>query len=175
MGLFDDEPTKRTLGIRDKQILYRNAGGKCQNPACKKKIEFDEMQSGHKIAAARGGRATLKNSVCLCYRCNKLQGTDSWSAFLKKQGIKDGRSEVKDDLRRLSIPKLKYLAQKHKVKVKRRVQENLFDSYIAPPSKEQYVNALSKALIGKDIGSELKDMPKIEKKKKRRRSSGFWD
>jgi hypothetical protein len=27
---------KRTLGIRDKQILYRNAKGKCENPACNK-------------------------------------------------------------------------------------------------------------------------------------------
>jgi hypothetical protein len=73
----DDKDTKRTLGIRDKQILYRNAKGRCQNPACNKKIDFDEMQVGHKTAWSRGGRTTLKNSVCLCYRCNKLQGTDS--------------------------------------------------------------------------------------------------
>jgi len=70
--------SKRSLGIRDRQILYRNAKGRCQNPACNKKIEFDEMQVGHKTAWSRGGSTTLRNSVCLCYRCNKLQGTDSW-------------------------------------------------------------------------------------------------
>ena len=79
--------SRRNIGIRDKQILYRNAKGRCQNPACKKKIEFDEMQTGHKTAYSKGGGTTLNNSVCLCYRCNKLQGTDSWEKFLRKQGI----------------------------------------------------------------------------------------
>ena len=173
MGFWDEEPTKRTLGIRDKQILYRNAKHRCQNPACGKKIEFDEMQTGHKIAASKGGRATLKNSVCLCYRCNKLQGTDSWSTFLKKQGIKDGSGEVKDVLKRLSLSKLKYLANKYNVKVKGGVEEGLFESHRTPPSKLKYVNMLSKALAGKNINSELKDMPQPEKKRRRRRSSGW--
>jgi hypothetical protein len=74
--------SKRVLGIRDKQILYRLAKGRCE--ACGKKIQFDEMQSGHKNAASKGGSATLKNSVCLCYRCNKEQGTDSWATYMKK-------------------------------------------------------------------------------------------
>ena len=72
MGSTSDNDSRRTLGIRDKQILYRNAKGKCQNPACGRKIEFDEMQVGHKTAWSKGGRTTLKNLVCLCYRCNKL-------------------------------------------------------------------------------------------------------
>ncbi len=75
---------KRTLGIRDKQILYRRAKGKCE--ACGRKIDFDEMHSGHKNAASKGGSATLRNSVCICARCNKLQGTDSWATFMKKMG-----------------------------------------------------------------------------------------
>ena len=91
-GLFDDEhDSKRTLGIRDKQILYRNANKKCQNPVCGKEIDFDEMQVGHKNAWSKGGRTSLKKSVCLCYRCNKLQGTDSWAVFLKKQGVQDNK------------------------------------------------------------------------------------
>jgi hypothetical protein len=49
----NDRDTKRTLGIRDKQILYRNAKGRCQNPACDKKIDFDEMQVGHKMTIPR--------------------------------------------------------------------------------------------------------------------------
>ena len=80
--LDDDYDSKRTLGIRDKKILYRNAKGRCGNPACGKKIDFDEMLAGHKIAWSKGSRTTLKNSVCLCYRCNNNQGTDSWTTFL---------------------------------------------------------------------------------------------
>ena len=74
---WDEKPSKRTLGIRDKQILYRNANSKCQNPACERSIDFDEMQVGLKTAASEGGKATFRNCVCLCYTCNKLQGTDS--------------------------------------------------------------------------------------------------
>lgn len=88
IGLFDPAKRtsngKRTLGIRDKQILYHRAKGKCE--ACRRKIEFSEMQTGHKTAASKGGSATLRNSVCLCYKCNKLQGTDSWVTFMKKMG-----------------------------------------------------------------------------------------
>ncbi len=60
-----DNDSKRILGIRDKQILYRNAKGKCQNPPSNGKIDFDEMQVGHKIAWSRGGKTILNNSVCI--------------------------------------------------------------------------------------------------------------
>ena len=87
-NIWETDNRKRTLGIRDKKILYRNAKGRCQNPACKKKIDFDEMQVGHKNKAfSKGGSTNLRNSVCLCYRCNNQQGTDSWATFLRKQNI----------------------------------------------------------------------------------------
>ena len=63
--LDDDRDTRRSLGIRDKQILYDRAKGRCENPACKKKISFSEMVPGHKKAWSKGGKTTLANSVCL--------------------------------------------------------------------------------------------------------------
>ena len=95
----DDKDTKRTLGMRDKQILYRNAKGRCQNSACNKKVDFDEMQVGHKKAWSKGGKTTLRDNVCLCYRCNKLQGTDSWAVFVEKQGIEDPEMKLKRELK----------------------------------------------------------------------------
>ena len=89
-GIQSPKSIKRTLGIRDKQILYQRAKGKCE--ACGKKIEFSEMQTGHKTAASKGGSTTFRNSVCLCYKCNKLQGTDSWATFMKKYGKSNTRS-----------------------------------------------------------------------------------
>jgi 5-methylcytosine-specific restriction endonuclease McrA len=79
---FGRPKKKRTLGIRDKQILYRRAKGKCES--CRKKIDFDEMQVGHGRAYSKGGATTLANSACLCYRCNKLQGTGSLATLKKK-------------------------------------------------------------------------------------------
>ena len=161
----DDNDSKRTLGIRDKQILYRNAKGRCENPACGKKIDFDEMQVGHKTAWSRGGRTTLKNSVCLCYRCNKLQGTDSWATFLKKQNAVDPKTDMKKALQALSIKQLKFLADKHSIKVKGQIVENFFDSYRKTPTKSQYVNKLAGVVTEKEISSVPKETNKTVKKK----------
>ncbi len=91
---FDSEfDPKRTLSIRDKQTLYRNAKGRCENPACGKEIDYDEMQVGHKTAWSRGVRTTFINSICLCYRCSKLQGTDSWATFLNKKNVADPKTK----------------------------------------------------------------------------------
>jgi hypothetical protein len=173
-GLFDDDnDSKRTLGIRDKQILYRNANKRCQNPACGKEIDFDEMQVGHKTAWSRGGRTTLKNSVCLCWRCNKLQGTDSWTTFLKKQGIENKATTMKKPLDNLSISQLKSLAQKHNIKVKGSVEENFFDSYRKSPTKKQYISKLAGVVSQEEINSLPVEVVDIKKKKKRR-SSNSW-
>lgn len=50
--MWEDEPVKRTLGIRDRQILWKRANHKCE--ACGKQIDFTEMQVGHKTAASKG-------------------------------------------------------------------------------------------------------------------------
>ena len=149
----DDSKSKRTLGIRDKQILYRNAKGRCENPACGKKIEFDEMQVGHKTAWSKGGRTTLKSSVCLCYRCNKLQGTDSWTTFLKKQGIEDPKTKIKKSLETLNMKQLKSLADKHNIKLKGQIVEGFFSSHRKAPTKRQYINKLAAVVTEKELSS----------------------
>ena len=107
MNLYGQKTSsgKRTLGIRDKQILYRRAKGRCE--ACRRKIDFDEMHSGHKNAASKGGSATLRNSVCVCARCNKLQGTDNWATFMKKMGKSNTRSVTSSKKRSPSKKKSK--------------------------------------------------------------------
>lgn len=148
--LDDGNDSKRSLGIRDKQILYRNAKGQCENPGCKKRLDFDEMQVGHKIAWSRGGRTTLKNSVCLCYRCNKLQGKDSWVVFMKKQNVETtemkaqtAKKQNKEKLAGLTVSELKLLAKKHRVTVNGSIEEGLFSSRRLAPTKKQYVDKLS--------------------------------
>jgi hypothetical protein len=172
MDLWDDDtPTKRTLGIRDKQILFLNADKKCQN--CGKTLEFHEMQVGHKKAASKGGKANLKNCVCLCYPCNKLQGTDNWNAFQKKQGKTIEGAEIKNKLDVLSVRELKFIAQKYNIKVKGKIEEDGWDVTRKPPSKKQYVNKLSKILSDNEIDSALKEIPPPPQKKKKRKSSGW--
>jgi len=104
-SLFSSKKKKRTLGIRDKQILYHRAKGKCE--ACGKKIDFSEMHAGHKNAASKGGSATLRNSVCICARCNKLQGTDSWATFMKKMGKSKTTSVTSGKRKKFAVKKRK--------------------------------------------------------------------
>lgn len=164
MGFLDDDrDPKRTLGIRDKQILYDNAKGRCENPSCGKKIKFTEMVPGHKKAWSKGGKTTLSNSVCLCYGCNKKQGNDSWAVFMKKQGIEDPKTKVKRSLENLTIQQLKFLATKHKVIVKGRVEEDLFSSRRLPPTKRQYITKLSGIITDKDLSSVPKEALKSAK------------
>ncbi|MBR9676367.1 HNH endonuclease [Candidatus Woesearchaeota archaeon] len=111
--IFDLGPTrKRTLGKRDREKLFIRAKKKCE--ACNKKLCFTEIQVGHKKAHSKGGSATLRNTVCLCYRCNKLQGTQSFESFLK-QTYPEKYGKLKEK-KEASKPK----------KVKRKVGETIF-------------------------------------------------
>src|SRR2546428_11571862 len=114
----DEESSRRTLGIRERQILYDSAQKKCEN--CSRDLEFSDMQVGHKTAYSRGGNTTLRNSVSLCYGCNKKQGTDSWDVFQRKQGKTVAVDNLKSMLNKLSMKELKYIATKHGIKLKGR-------------------------------------------------------
>ena len=97
----NNRSTKRSLGTRDKQILLQRAGRKCEN--CGKRLNYESMMVGHKNAWSKGGSTTLRNSVALCYPCNKLQGTDDWTTFQRKQGkapAKNAKVRVKTHKRR---------------------------------------------------------------------------
>jgi 5-methylcytosine-specific restriction endonuclease McrA len=123
MGDFDffgGTTRTRRLGKRERDMLFMAAKGKCQNPYCKTKITEAEMQIGHKTAFSRRGNTTLKNSVCLCYRCNRLQGTDSWEKFLKKQAIAHGQALPREK-------KVKKITKKIKPK-RTRKQNDFWDS-----------------------------------------------
>src|SRR3989454_7037108 len=153
-GLWDDEkPVKRTLGPRDRQILYDRAKHKCEN--CSRDMEFSDMQVGHKTAYSKGGGTTLRNSVALCYGCNKKQGTDSWEVFQRKQGKTVAVDNLKSMLNKLSMKELKYIATKHGIKLKGRYVEGsiLEDDYYQAPSKQRYVKELARVVTESDIKS----------------------
>lgn len=169
----DDRDSKRSLTLKQRKILYKNAKGRCQNPACNRKITFDEMQAGHKYRSwAKGGETSLRNAVCLCYRCNKKQNQDSWAIFLRKQGVVEPKTKLKQSLQKLKLPQLKRLANKHKIKLKGKTVETFFSSYRKAPTKTQYVNKLSGVVTLKEIASIPKE--KVAKKKRRKATSYWW-
>jgi len=163
------EPRKRTLSSRDRQILWERAGHKCE--ACDQPITFIEMQVGHKTAYSKGGGITLRNNACLCYKCNKLQGTDSWSKFLKKLGKTRPSDEAKTILKTLTVPQLKELAKMYHISVRGKKVEGFFEDTIRPPTKAQYISAIAKKVSPQDISSSIKDIPTPVKRKKKKRST----
>lgn len=170
MGFWDnDNDSRRSLGLRDRQILYRNAKGRCQNPACGRKIEFDEMQVGHKTAWSKGGGTSFSNCLCLCYRCNKLQGTDSWAVFMKKQGVEDPKTRVKHELENLTVAQLKALAARLRVKVAGSVEEGLFYNERRPPIKHQYVNKLATVVTVDELRALSSQSSETAKKRTRKK------
>jgi hypothetical protein len=114
----------------------------------------------------------LRNSVCLCYRCNKLQGTDSWATFLKKQNIEDPETakkrSIKQALESLTLAQLKSLAAKHHVKVLGRVEEDWFESRRVAPTKSQYVSKLAGVVTSAELDPPVRGAPVKDKPKKRR-------
>jgi hypothetical protein len=172
--LGDENDPKRTLSNKGRQELYKRAQGRCENPACHRKIKIDIMAVGHKKAWSKGGRTIFSNLVCLCLDCNKRQGTDSWAVFLRKQGVEDPKNKLKKKLKSLTLVQLKALAQKHKIKVSGTLVENLFNSYRKAPTKAQYVNKLAKVVTEKELSSLPKETLKPTKRKKRRKSDNFW-
>jgi len=171
-SFFDDDPVRRTFGIRDRQILYERAGRKCQG--CGRKISFTEMQVGHKRAFSKGGSTSFRNSACLCYGCNKLQGTDSWKTFHRKLGRATAEPKSRDALESLGVAQLKYLAKKHGIKPKGKLVDDWFDTYRKPPGKKQYISALSKVVSSREI-SAAKTAKRVTRRRRRRSSSwSFW-
>jgi len=172
MSFFGEEvPARRTLGTRDRQILYDRAQHKCEN--CDKELGFSDMQVGHKNAYSRGSGTTLRTVVALCYGCNRKQGTDSWEVFQRKQGKTVAIDNIRHVLSGLSVQKLKYLAGKHGIKLKGTfVEGGLFeDDYYRSPPKTRYVKELARVVSEKDIKSELKSMPAPAPRKRTRRTS----
>ena len=170
----EENDPKRTLSPKGRQELYKRAKGRCENPACKKKLKIDVMAVGHKKAWSKGGRTIFSNLVCLCLDCNKRQGTDSWPVFLRKQGVEDPKTKLRNALKALKVTQLKALATKHKIRVSGRVVEDFFGSTRQGPSKAQYVNKLAGVVTEKEIASLPKEPAKPVRKRRRRTTDSWW-
>ena len=93
---------------------------------------------------------------------------------MKKLGKEPVNSNIKKILKELTMRELKFLAAKHRIKIKGTIEDDNFSSYRKAPSKTKYIKKLSKVLSEKDINSDLKEIPKPEKKRHRKRRESFW-
>jgi hypothetical protein len=172
MGIFSEETRRRTLTGNERQMLWTRNGGKCQG--CEKEITYLDMQVGHRTAYSKGGTITLKNALCLCYTCNKMQRTLTWAQFQKKLGKEDPTEKTKKGLRSLNLRELKFLAAKYRVRVSGTIQEGIFSDTRIAPDKGKYIRALTKVVNDADIELAKASTPKPVVKRKRKQSSSWW-
>ncbi len=172
---WDDEKKRPTPNKILKKMVYERDKGICQ--ICKQKVDPFNFEIGHNKAHSRGGKLTLRNAILLCPTCNKSMSVLSVKEVKKKLGLSDPSEEAKKLLRKMTLNELKYIAQKHRIKVKGRVSEGFFSETKLPPSKRQYINALAKELSLEKIEHEIENIPKEKpekKPKKKKKKSGGW-
>ena len=171
---WEDEPRRPTPTKALKKIVYQRDKGRCR--VCNMEVAPFNFEIGHNIAHSRGGKLTLKNAILLCSSCNKSMRTLSLKQVKAQLGLPEPpENKAKKSLQKLSLRELKYLAKKHRIKLKSRISEGFFTTTTLAPTKRQYVNSLAKELNEEQINEEIKNMPKREPKKKRkRRSSSFF-
>jgi hypothetical protein len=171
IALFWDEEKRPTPTKALKKIVFQRDKGICR--ICGKRVDPFDFEIGHNRAHSRGGKLTLKNAILLHPACNRSMRTLTLKQVKGALGWPDTPEEkAKKALNRLSLRELKYLAHKHRIKIKGRVSEGLFTTTRLSPSKRQYINALAKEVKENQINQELSRMPKA-KSKKRRRTSGW--
>ena len=170
--LWDEEERRPTPTKTLKKMVYERDKGRCR--ICGANVDPFNFEIGHDKAHSKGGKLTLKNAILLCPTCNRSMQTLSLKQVRKKLGLPETPEDrSKKLLQKLSLRELKYLAQKHRIKVKGRVSEDWFSETRLPPSKRQYVTALSKELNEVQIIKELRHMPKREVKRKRKKKSSW--
>ena len=171
--LWDEEERRPTPRKTLKKMVYERDKGRCR--VCGAKVDPFNFEIGHDKAHSKGGKLNLKNAILLCPTCNRSMRTLSLKQVRKKLGLPETLEEkTKKLLQKLTLRELRYLAQKHRIKVKGRVSEDWFSETKLPPSKRQYVTALAKELNETQINREIKNMPKRKAKKKRKRKESSW-
>jgi len=147
-----------------KKYMGNKTNGKCY--CCElETINFFNFEVGHNKARIKGGSDAIENLRPICKTCNTSMATQSIESFRAKHFssptsglIKSSRNTLnnkmlkkkplsKDDLNQLTPTQLKFLANKHNIKVKGTTySEYVFGtkvgSYTNPPTKRKYINEL---------------------------------
>jgi 5-methylcytosine-specific restriction endonuclease McrA len=124
-SLFRESIPRRSLNSREKEWLWEHAKRRCE--ACGRKLDFKEMQIGHKTAYARGGATKLTNSVCLCPNDNRRQRIMPFKKFLRVWYSE--RYEKTKGITASDALKRKKSAKQIQKKRKRRRSESVFWPY----------------------------------------------
>jgi len=154
---------RKLIPMKIKRAVYDRAKGKCEK--CGIQLSIKEGDFHHTRDPTVTPRATSIRFLCpTCHRKyghRRVTREDNWGSkevkIVRRKVVKTPRQKKKDLLKKLTVPKLKILSKKHDVKVKGKVERGLLRDYRKAPTKQQYVNALSRRVTIEEIESLLKD------------------
>jgi hypothetical protein len=143
-----------------KKYMGYKTEGKCY--CCKMEtINVFNFEVGHNKARSKSGSDDIENLRPICKGCNTSMRTQSIENFRAKHFASTSnlmpavnksttiKKEplTKQQLNELTLKQLKFLANKHKIKVGGNVYEDMWGTTRQPPTKRKYVNKLFGVVI----------------------------
>jgi hypothetical protein len=164
MFFFDNSKSQKKKipkAVKDmvwyKYIGADKAEGKCY--VCGRTIHITDFDLGHNKAKAKGGGDSIANLRPICRTCNTSMQTTSIETF-KARHFDKPKVNHKQDLENLTVKELKFLANKHHIRVNGHIVESFFESHAVPPTRGQYINKLAKIVTAKELTTIHEDVSK---------------
>lgn len=171
-GLWDEAPEKKTIPRKLlRRMVWERDKGICQ--ICHRKADPFDWELGHNRARSKGGRLTYKNTFVVHPSCNRSQQTLTLRETRRIIGGPQTETEkARSILNGLTMDQLRFLAKKHNIVVRGKTIEGLFSDVYKPPTKRQYVTALSKVIPPGKVKVELRGY--VKKKPRRKPKTDDW-
>lgn len=73
--LYEYKDGRRIFSQEQRRIIWNNdVTQKCANPACRRKLSWDDFTVDHMVAHIKGGKTRVENAQLMCRKCNSRKG-----------------------------------------------------------------------------------------------------
>ncbi len=147
--------SRRTFTQTQKNEILVQQDYKCAK--CHTRLDVRIAEYHHIKGWAAQGRTVIRNGAALCPNCHKLTTHKERlkSIEIKSSGTQPVSSQT---LEKLSTKQLKFLAQKHHIRIKGSTRWSLWDGdYTNPPTKRQFITKLKGLVTVNDINTLPKE------------------
>lgn len=154
---------RRAFTQTQKNEILHQQDNKCAK--CHKKLDPRAIEFDHVKGWAAQGRTVIQNGAALCPTCHTLKTHNDRLTNIEKGNV--------TSLKELSMKQLKYLAEKHGIKIRAKVISDLWESKKINPTKKQYLAKLTNVVTAQDLRS-IPAEPVGKKKKKKKEPKLTW-
>jgi predicted restriction endonuclease len=155
---------RRAFTITQKNEILYQQDTRCA--VCHVKLDLRVVEYDHIKAWAASGRTITQNGAALCPNCHRLKTHKERLKSIDRKST-EMKPALSFSLDELSTKQLKFLAQKHHLRVRGSTGWNLWDGdYTKSPSKRQYIAKLKGVVTANDINALRKEETRNTKKRR---------